>query len=187
MKTWKIEAFVAAIILFTPLLFLPSGYVGWIGTVAVFVSFLHGQVAERLSSKQISVPSKGYVPCHKWERIYFLTKEVLWLGYFIVLQAWPALIGVGLFILYRIWRMQYTAWRDKKAMVEAMPQIQFKYKEIPSDMRILRKYTITSKRKILETKTKFENGHLLWTHLGRPVESWHLDVALVEGFYVQYN
>ena len=110
MKTWHYEAAVALSILLLPTLILGGTLVGYVGVFAVFMGFLHGQVASRSSERDADKASQGstdVLPCHRKEMIYFLLKEVGWFVYFVMLQAWPALIGVGLFLIYRVWRKWY--------------------------------------------------------------------------------
>lgn len=52
-----------------------------------------------------------HVDCHWKLKWYLIGKELLWLGYFVTLGAWSALVGVGLFLLYPIWRHLYRSWR----------------------------------------------------------------------------
>ena len=127
--TWVHESMVAALILcFVPLITGALWY-EWFGVAAVFFSFLHASVADRLSeaerlreqterlreqegrfgqyrSSENGVPLYR-VHCWKKERQYFLVKEFFWFVYFIALKAWSALVGVGLFLAYRAWRSYY--------------------------------------------------------------------------------
>jgi hypothetical protein len=48
-----------------------------------------------------------YVECYWKLTWYLVAKEILWLVTFVLLKAWPALVGVGLFLLYPIWRHFY--------------------------------------------------------------------------------
>jgi hypothetical protein len=111
MKTWMYEAFIAAGFLGIVNLITNATWVSWLGSLAVFISFMHGQVSDRMAEKQeaMTVPD---VECYLWERRYFLLKEILWVGYFINLQAWPALAGCAFFILYRWWRSYYRTHKD---------------------------------------------------------------------------
>jgi hypothetical protein len=43
-----------------------------------------------------------------------VTKECLWLVYFILHHSWSALAGVGLFLAFPIWRKW---WRKRKPLV----------------------------------------------------------------------
>lgn len=48
-----------------------------------------------------------HVDCHHWARRYLVSKEICWLIYFVMLGAWSALVGVGVFLLYPVWRHYY--------------------------------------------------------------------------------
>ena len=112
MNTWQREALVALVVLALPVCLLGvwADPVQWFGVIAVWVSFMHAQVSDRLSAKQAARARRGApvdVECHAWERRYFVGKEALWCVYFVALEAWPALTGVALFLGYRWWR----GWR----------------------------------------------------------------------------
>ena len=56
-----------------------------------------------------------HVECH-WKLKYFLvSKEICWFGYFVILGAWSALVGVGVFLLYPVWRHQYRKRKPLEA------------------------------------------------------------------------
>jgi hypothetical protein len=109
-KTWWVEALVAGIALgaVATLTSTPATlYVSWIGAVAVLLSFMHMQVAERLAEAQgfkAGSTQDIEVECYWKLKWYLVGKELLWLAYFVLLDAWPALVGVGLFLLYPVWR-----------------------------------------------------------------------------------
>lgn len=105
MRTWHKEAIVVAAILTTVVIATGGRFVEWVGALAVFVTFLHCQVCNRLEEAADLVPDFSYrVNCYKWQTRYLLGKEALWLVYFVVLGAWSALVGVGIFLIYPIWR-----------------------------------------------------------------------------------
>ncbi len=53
----------------------------------------------------------GHVHCHRWLTRYLVGKEFCWLAYFVILGAYSALVGVGIFLAYPIWRHQYRKER----------------------------------------------------------------------------
>lgn len=145
MKTWKLEAVLAGAALGTTaaLTVGPENfYATWITAGAVFLTFMHMQVADRLAEaedrrvsleREVRSLSQRYehaadkppladvqtaedklrvhVECY-WKLKWFLVaKEILWLATFILLKAWPALVGVGLFLLYPVWRHYYRKRR----------------------------------------------------------------------------
>jgi len=114
MKTWHYEMFFVAIILATVAvcsqIFLGKGLVEWVGSLAVLLTFAHVQVAERLAeqaAKEEQVQGDATVDCHRWARRYLVSKEICWLVYFVFLGAYSALVGVGIFLLYPLWRHYY--------------------------------------------------------------------------------
>lgn len=110
-KTWYYEAAVMALLLGISLMFGVVNLAALLSAAAVFTSFMHCQVSDRLreyASGQQAVPPE----CHTKERYYFFLKEILWIATFISLQAWPALIGSFGFIIYPIWR---KFWRQRKS------------------------------------------------------------------------
>lgn len=53
----------------------------------------------------------NHVECYRWLRRYLVAKELCWLSYFVMLSAWSALVGVGVFLLYPAWRHYYRKRR----------------------------------------------------------------------------
>lgn len=78
----------------------------WIGACAVFVTFLHAQVGDRMAAGQAAMPDPS-VPCHPWSTRYYVSKEFLWIIYFILSGTWSALAGGFIFLLYPFWRKYY--------------------------------------------------------------------------------
>lgn len=109
MRMWKKEALVAACILgVVPIIKHDIWEV--VGALAVFIGFMHGQIAERHNYVSAVMEKEGkevLVDCWKWSMRYFIGKEIMWIIYFIHLRAWSALIGCGLYALYPIWRKYY--------------------------------------------------------------------------------
>lgn len=104
--TWQIEAGVVAFVLLAVFVTTGAAWKELIGSAAVFVTFMHAQVADRMAEqqKQMTTPS---VECWPWLQRYYVTKEVLWLVYFALSQTWAALAGVFVFLLYPLWRRHY--------------------------------------------------------------------------------
>ena len=53
--------------------------------------------------------------CYRWATRYLIGKEICWLVYFVVLGAHSALVGVGVFLLYPVWRHQYRKRKPLEA------------------------------------------------------------------------
>lgn len=110
-KTWHWEALFVALILIVTGMVSDKGYKEWIGVLAVFFTFMHASVAERLSESEGYRKTKGehvYVDCFYKLPIYFYAKEICFFFYFFSLGAWSALTGVIIFLIYPYWR---KAWR----------------------------------------------------------------------------
>jgi len=110
MKTWHIEATVMAMALAVTVIASGGAAAEWIGAVAVWLSSRHMSVADRLQEQEAAREQAG-VDCHQWLNRYWLAKEAVWVQYFVLLEAWSALVGAVLFIAYPYWRRLYRRWR----------------------------------------------------------------------------
>jgi hypothetical protein len=110
-RTWHLELSVVALVLSAVALITSNNLIQWIGVGAVTLTFAHAQVATRLAEREEHRGrSQATVECYYMAQRYFVGKELLWLVYFVLLQAWTALVGVGLFLVYPIWRRW---WRQR--------------------------------------------------------------------------
>ena len=111
-KTYHIENAFVFIMLVLVALISHGGYVEYIGVAAVFFTFNHAGIAERLreveDARQKHNDNKYKVECYRKLEKYFYAKEAMWLLYFVILGAWSALVGVGIFLIYQPWR---SLWR----------------------------------------------------------------------------
>jgi hypothetical protein len=116
-RTYKIELIVAFGVLAVTALVSGKGLVEWIGVAAVFFSFAHMSVADRLREREEARKDKGevvLVECfYKLDR-YFMLKEICWFAYFLLLGAWSALAGVFLFLVYPLWRRVWRKYHPLK-------------------------------------------------------------------------
>jgi hypothetical protein len=103
------ETFIVAVVLSTVAALTGGALVQWLSALAVLLSFMHGQVAERLAYRQ-KVAEKADVECWRWLGRYFVWKEIAWCAVFSLTAAWPALAGVVVFVLYPVWR----AWWQRR-------------------------------------------------------------------------
>lgn len=88
--------------------FSDKGPAEWIGSLAVFLTFMHIQIADRLAEAEEKRGATNLsVECHWKLKWYLISKEACWLAYFVSLGAWSALVGVGVFLLYPAWRHWY--------------------------------------------------------------------------------
>jgi hypothetical protein len=109
-KTWIVEFAVVSLVLIGVVAVTRSGPVEAVGTLAVLATFAHAQVAERMREKE-ALKAKPDVHCHRWSTRYFFAKELLWLSYFVAHRSWSALVGVGVFLAYPLWRKWWRARR----------------------------------------------------------------------------
>lgn len=105
-RTWQIEAVFVATVLAVVAIVSGKGAREWLGVLAVFFTWMHASVADRLAEE--AAAKVGGVACHAWASRYYWAKEALWLAYFVWLGAWSALAGCALFLLWPLWR---KAWR----------------------------------------------------------------------------
>jgi hypothetical protein len=113
LKTYHLEQVFVAIILIITALITQRGLVEWVGVIAVFLNFGHVTVAERLREAEAMRHARNepvVVDCYKKLDYYYFGKELFWLVYFIMLGAWSALVGIGIFLLYRPWREMYRKY-----------------------------------------------------------------------------
>lgn len=102
-KTWHIEALVVAVVLFVQLLFTRFAIPEIICSLAVFVTFLHAQVSDRMQERQALMEHPD-VHCHWKSNWFFMIKEFLWISFFLMTHSWAAVSGAVLFFLYPFWR-----------------------------------------------------------------------------------
>lgn len=95
-RTWTLEASAVALVLATVALLGGNRLLEWIGALAVLLTFMHAQITDRLAEREATRPQPE-VPCFRWAQRYFLSKEVLWLLYFVLHHSWSAMAGVVLF------------------------------------------------------------------------------------------
>lgn len=118
-RTWHIEAFVIGSALALVVMFSSRAFVEWIGAFAVLASFMHAQIADRLAEREAARPTPD-VECHRHAVRYFVAKESLWCVYFVVHRSWSALVGVGLFLAYPLWRKWYRSHAQRQAREELL-------------------------------------------------------------------
>jgi hypothetical protein len=103
MKTWQGEAIVVGVVLLIQLFFTSFTYSEVICSLAVFFTFLHAQVADRMQERQAMLETPD-VHCHWKSNWFFMIKEFLWITFFLMTSAYAALSGAILFFLYPFWR-----------------------------------------------------------------------------------
>jgi hypothetical protein len=112
-QTFIIEYLFIGAILTAVAIISEKGWVEWIGVVAVFLTFGHASIAERLREREALrhlARTPLEVACYWKLPYYFYAKEILWLAYFIFIGAWSAIAGVIVFLIYGPWRSYYRKW-----------------------------------------------------------------------------
>jgi len=123
-QTHIIEYVFVATILIIVAIVTKKGLIEYIGITAVFLTFCHASIAERLREREeLRQIKKSPVEVHCYYKLpyYFYAKEILWFLYFILLGAYSALAGVIIFLLYTPWRNYYRKHHpilDKKIPTE---------------------------------------------------------------------
>jgi hypothetical protein len=107
-KTWIYEALIVSIFLIMSLLLNNLSFEAILSAIAVFYSFMHIQVADRLQEQE-SLKNDINIECYNKLNKYLILKEVLWVMFFIISGAYPALLGCILFIFYPLWRKYYRS------------------------------------------------------------------------------
>lgn len=108
MKTWHYEIAIVATWLAIVTELTGEGLAGWIGALAVLLTFGHVQVADRLAEAEARATEKR-VHCERWLNRYLVGKEALWVTYFVAHRSWAALAGTVVFLAYPAWRR----WRRR--------------------------------------------------------------------------
>ena len=112
-QTYVIEYVFVGGVLIAIALISHKGLVEWLGVLAVFLTFGHTSIADRLherEAKRYNIDKKVEVNCYWKLNYYFYAKELCWLIYFLLLGAWSALAGVFIFLLYPLWRKVYRKY-----------------------------------------------------------------------------
>ena len=116
MRTYQAELLFVVVVLTLTVIFTHGGWLEALGAAAVVAGFAHAQVSDRLAEwaqmtdRQFSGGGNGtkvHAACWRWSLRYFVTKETLWLAYFVAHRSWSALAGVGVFLAYPVWRKWY--------------------------------------------------------------------------------
>lgn len=114
-RTWQLETAIVASILAGSAAAAGGALRDWICAFAMLASFAHAQVSDRLAehaaltdafARQMT-GARSLASCWRWSRRYFVAKELAWLVAFAMIRAWPALVGVVVFLLYPVWRGVY--------------------------------------------------------------------------------
>lgn len=111
--TYQVEyAFVVSVLVITVLV-TGNGFNmwKWVEAAAVMLTFMHMKISQRMAEKEERAQtSGGKVRTEYYWKLepIFMGKEILWVVTLAHLQAWAALVGTFLFLLYYPWR---ETWR----------------------------------------------------------------------------
>lgn len=119
-QAWVLEsAFVLTILIATALL-SGKGWVEYIAVGAVYLTFKHASVSERLreaNEANAKTATAETTSCaHKLQQ-FFYGKEAAWVLYFLLIGAYSALAGCGIFFLYGWWRKIYREIHPRETTV----------------------------------------------------------------------
>jgi hypothetical protein len=105
-QTWIYEILVVGIILSAVTLCFANNLINWVSTIAILLTFNHGQIGDRLQERQ-SKMDKPTVECyHKLNKL-FAGKEIVWIAAFLLMKNYAAIVGSALFFVYPFWRKYY--------------------------------------------------------------------------------
>lgn len=107
-RTWMYEAAVVAGVLLAVWIITGHRWIELVGSLAVFFTFKHAQIADRMQERQ-AIKEKPDVECYRWSNRYFVTKEFLWILFFALTGAHSAITGAVLFCIYPFWRKWYRS------------------------------------------------------------------------------
>jgi len=100
-RTWHVELAVVAGVMSGVALATGGRFADWVCAAAVLATFAFAQVGDRMAEREAARP----VPdVHCWSLRYFVSKEALWALFFTLTHAWLALVSVGVFLAYPVWR-----------------------------------------------------------------------------------
>ena len=105
MRTWKWEALVASTVFVLTAELTGGSWPNRITAVALFFSFMHGQVSDRMAEGQAMMANP--ISCYRHAGRYWVAKEVSWITVFILAELWAAIAGSLTFLAYPAWRKWY--------------------------------------------------------------------------------
>ena len=115
LKTWMYEATVVAIVLLSVWYLTGHRWIELLGSLAVFFTFLHAQVADRMQERQ-AIMEKPDVHCYWKSNYFFMIKECLWITFFALTGLYSAITGAIVFCLYPFWRKYYRSIKPIKTI-----------------------------------------------------------------------
>lgn len=127
-QAWVLESAFVLIVLLTTAIVSGKGWVEYLSVAAVFFTFKHASVSERLREANEANAKKAMAEttscAHKLNQ-FFILKEILWVAFFALSGAWSALAGCGIFLLYAWWRKAYRTHHPRTTTISAPKQREF--------------------------------------------------------------
>jgi hypothetical protein len=117
LRTYHYESAVVLFVLMVP--FFITRHISLtesIAVAAVFFTFQHAIIADRMQERQAAMLSPD-VECHWKSNYYFMLKEALWITFFLLIHSWAALSGAIIFFLYPFWRKFYRRHHPMKNII----------------------------------------------------------------------
>ena len=106
LRTWHYEVAVMTLVLCVVNYFFANNAINWVTTLAIILTFQHGQIGDRLQERQDKLEIKTVECYHKLNKL-FAGKEIVWIIAFIMMKNYAAIVGSLLFFLYPFWRKYY--------------------------------------------------------------------------------
>ena len=121
--TYQLEFIFVVVALVAVILIRRGAWIEYLGAAAVFFSFAHAKVANRLAEREEYRRKKDeedrIVLAYYYKATrYFYLKEIFWFAYFILLGAWSALVGCVIFLLYEPWRKLWRIYHPLSKKLE---------------------------------------------------------------------
>lgn len=104
MRTYQFERLLVGLVLTAVWFCTGCQGIELLGSLAVLATFCHAQIGDRMAERQAARETPD-VHCYEWSNRYYVMKEGLWFGYFVVHRNWAALVGVAVFLAYPLWRV----------------------------------------------------------------------------------
>jgi hypothetical protein len=108
MKTWHYEILIVGIVLCLVTFLFSNNIVNWVTTLAIILTFNHGQIGDRLQERQANMDNPTVECYHKLNKL-FAGKEICWIAAFLLMKNYAAIVGSFMFAIYPLWRKYYRS------------------------------------------------------------------------------
>lgn len=117
LRTWHVESAVVLAALSLTALVAGGAPLQWLGVLAVWLSFGHAQIADRMAEREAARPVPS-VHCYRKATAFYVGKELAWVTLFLASHAYAAVVGSILFLAYPAWR---RLWRRLHPITARVP------------------------------------------------------------------